>query len=46
MNVEEVSDRLDSLSDEELKRLGEYERRHKNRDTLIEQLDRKIRAGS
>jgi hypothetical protein len=46
MNVGEVSDRLDSLSDEELKRVRDYERRHKNRDTLIEQLDRKIKASS
>jgi hypothetical protein len=46
MNVEEVADRLDSLSDEELKRVRDYERRHKNRDTHIEQLDREIRASS
>jgi hypothetical protein len=46
MNVGEVSGRLDSLSDEELKRVRDYERRHKNRDTVIEQLDRKIKAGS
>ena len=46
MNVGEVSGRLDSLSDEELKRVRDYERRHKNRDTLIEQLDRKIKASS
>jgi hypothetical protein len=46
MNVEEISDSLDSLSDEELKRVRDYERRHKNRDTLIEQLDRKIRTSS
>jgi hypothetical protein len=46
MNVEEVSDRLEGLSDEELERVREYERRHKNRDSLIEQLDRKIMASS
>jgi len=46
MNVGEVSGKLDSLSDEELKRVRDYERRHKNRDTLIEQLDRKIKASS
>ena len=46
MNVGEVSGRLDSLSDEELKRVRDYERRHKNRDTLIEQFDRKIKASS
>jgi hypothetical protein len=46
MSVGEVSDRLDSLTDEELERIRAYERRHKNRDTLIEQLDRKIKASS
>ena len=46
MNVGEVSEKLDSLSDEELKRVRDYERRHKNRDTLIEQLDRKIKGNS
>ena len=46
MNVGEVSGKLDSLSDEELKRVRDYERRHKNRDTLIEQLDKKIKASS
>ena len=43
MNVEEVSRRLDNLSREELARVREYEQRNKNRETLIEQIDRKIR---
>ena len=42
MNVEEVSDRLEVLSEDQLKRVREYEKRNKNRDTLIEQIDRKI----
>ena len=46
MNVGEISDQLDNFSDEELKRVRDYERRHKNRDTLIEQLDRKIKGNS
>jgi hypothetical protein len=46
MNVGEISDRLDSLSDEELKKVRDYEKRNKNRDTLIEQLDRNIKASS
>ena len=46
MSVGEISDRLDSLSGEELERIGDYERRNKNRDTLIERLDRKIKANS
>jgi hypothetical protein len=43
-NVAEISSTLDGLSEEQLKRVREYERRHKNRDTLIEQIDRKIKA--
>src|SRR5918998_4001533 len=46
LNVGEISDRLDSLSEEQLKKVRDYEKRNKNRDTLIEQLDRKIRADS
>jgi hypothetical protein len=44
MNVEEVSERLDGLSVEELQLVRDYEERNKKRDTLLEQLDRKIRA--
>jgi hypothetical protein len=44
MNVEEVSKRLDDLSVEELQLLRDYEERTKRRDTLLEQMDRKIRA--
>ena len=46
LNVGEISGRLDSLSEDELKKVRDYERRNKNRDTLIEQLDRKIQANS
>jgi hypothetical protein len=46
LNVGEISGRLDSLSEEELERVRDYEKRNKNRDTLIEQLDRKIKANS
>src|SRR5919112_1077803 len=46
LNVNEISGRLDSLSEEELERVRDYERRNKNRDSLIEQLDRKIRANN
>jgi hypothetical protein len=44
MNVEEVSKRLDDLSVEELQLVRDYEERNKRRDTLLEQMDRKIRA--
>ncbi|HZB09183.1 MAG TPA: hypothetical protein VE525_08755 [Rubrobacter sp.] len=44
MNVEEVSKRLGDFSVEELQLLRDYEERNKRRDTLLEQMDRKIRA--
>jgi hypothetical protein len=46
MNVEEVSARLDGLTEDQLKRVREYENRNKNRDTLIEQINRKIKAAT
>jgi len=44
LNVGEISERLDDLSEEDLKRVRDYERRNKDRDTLLEQLERKITA--
>src|SRR5829696_5999297 len=46
LTVAEISERLDGLSIEELKKVREYEKHNKNRETLIEQIDRKIRANS
>jgi len=46
LTVEEVSGRLGSLSAEDLRVVRDYEERNKNRDTILEQLDRKIRGGS
>jgi len=46
LTVEEVSGRLDALSTEELRKVRDYEERTKKRDTILEQLDRKIRSGS
>jgi hypothetical protein len=46
MNVSEVSERLEGLSEEQLRTVREYEKRHKNRDTVIEQIDREIRAAT
>jgi hypothetical protein len=46
LTVEEVSGRLGGLSAEELRVVRDYEERNKNRDTLLEELDRKIRGGS
>lgn len=44
MNVQEVSERLDDLSTEELQLLRDYEARHNKRLTLLERMDRKIRV--
>jgi hypothetical protein len=46
LTVDEISKRLNGLSTEELRKVREYEKRNKNRETLIEQIDRKIRANS
>ncbi len=44
MNVEEISARLDGLSVEELQLVRDYEETNKKRETLLEQMDRKIRS--
>lgn len=44
MNVDEISGRLDGLSVEELQLLRDHEELDKKRETLLEQMDRKIRA--
>jgi hypothetical protein len=44
MNVEEISKRLNDLSVEELQLVRDYEELNKKRQTLLEQMDRKIRA--
>jgi hypothetical protein len=46
LSVAEISRRLDALTTEQLRKVREYEKRNKNRETLIEQIDRKIRANS
>src|SRR4029450_11416369 len=45
LTVEEVSGRLSGLSEDELRMVRDYEERNKRRDTLLEQLDSKIRGG-
>jgi len=44
MNVDEISKRLDGLSMEELQLVRDYEERNKRRESLLEQMDRKIRT--
>jgi hypothetical protein len=46
LTVEEVTERLSALSAEDLREVRDYEERNKNRETVLEQLDRRIRSGS
>ncbi len=46
LNVEEVSKRIEGLPTEQLRKVREFEKNHKNRETLIQQIDRKIRANN
>jgi hypothetical protein len=46
LTVEEVSKRIEGLPTEQLRKVREFEKNHKNRETLIEQIDRKIRSNN
>ena len=46
LTVEEVSSRVGSLSTEDLREVRDYEERNKNRETVLEQLDRRIESRS
>jgi hypothetical protein len=46
LSVEEISKRLESLSAAQIKQVRDYERRTKNRKSLMEQFDRKLKAVS
>ena len=46
LSVDEVARRIDGLPAEQLKKVREFEKKNKNRETLIAQIDRKIRANS
>jgi hypothetical protein len=46
LNVAEISDKLDGLTAAQIREVREYEKRNKNRETLIEQFDRKLKAAS
>ena len=46
LTVEEVSKRIEGLPTEQLRKVREFEKNHKNRETLIEQIDREIRANN
>jgi hypothetical protein len=46
LTIAEITEKLGDLSTEELKELREFEKRNKGRESLIERIDRKIRANS
>jgi hypothetical protein len=46
MNVEEITEQLDGLSEAELRRTRNYEQGNKNRQTLIAEMDRRLEASS
>ena len=46
LNIEQISERLDELSTEEVGQLRAYEAENKNRSTLLRRLDERIEAGS
>jgi hypothetical protein len=46
LTVDEISRRIEGLTSEELENVREFEKQNKNRETLIERIDRKIRANS
>jgi hypothetical protein len=46
LTVAEIIERLDDLSVEQLEQLREFEKNHKNRETLIDRIDSKIRANN
>ena len=46
MSVEEIEGRLGPLTDDQVGRLRDHERKNQNRKTLIERYDQKLRASS
>ncbi len=46
MNVAEIRELLDGLTAAQIREIREYEKRNKNRETLIEQFDGKLKAAS
>ena len=46
LTVDEISKRIDGLPAEQLKQVREFEKNNKNRETLLGQIDRKIKANS
>ena len=46
LTVDEISEKLEGLSAEQLRKVCEFEKQGKDRETLVRQIDRKIRANN
>src|SRR3712207_1223031 len=46
LNIAKISEFIDGLADAQIREVREYEKSNKNRETLIEQFDRKLKAVS
>ncbi len=46
MTVAEISKFIDGLTAAQIREVREYEKHNKNRETLIDQFDRKLKAAS
>ena len=46
LTVEEISKKIEGLPAEQLRKVREFEKNNKDRETLIEQIDRKIKANA
>jgi hypothetical protein len=46
MNVDEISERIDALTEEQIRRLRDYEGANQNRKTLMERFESRLRASS
>jgi hypothetical protein len=46
LNVREIGEHLDALTAAQIRTVREHEKRNKNRESLIEQFDRKLKAAS
>jgi hypothetical protein len=46
LNVGEIVEQLDNLSAEELEQVRAYEQQNKNRDGVLQQIDRRLNAAS
>jgi len=46
LNIAEISKHIDRLCAAQIREIREYEKGNKNRETLIDQFDRKLKAAS